>query len=72
MTPKEKASQLIEQFQTDVHSDVLSLEAAQECAIIAVKEILNAQTEVYGSVRVQNGTVFNQFWIEVRQEIEKL
>ncbi len=68
MTPQEKAVDLFNKMKgfrvKHTHS--------KRCAKIAVEEILNAQTEVYGSVRVQNGTVFNQFWIEVRQEIEKL
>lgn len=46
MIPKEKANQLIEQFQTDVHSEVLSLEAAQECAKLLAVEVLSQYTHL--------------------------
>lgn len=71
MTPKEKAIQLIEQFQTDIHSDVLSLEAAQECAKLLSIEVLNQYTHlnadlidaIYRSEKVV-------YWGSVINEIE--
>ena len=70
MTPKEKANQLIEQFQTDVHSDVLSLEAAQECAKLLSIEVLFQVSSIDKRFNLGlEGT--KNFWSAVINEIEK-
>jgi hypothetical protein len=64
MTPEEKAYELIDKFLNPInhlHQYPLCLEAATECALIAVEECLNTCVEsmIY-------------YWKEVKQEIEKL
>ena len=69
MTPKEKARELIEKYRYVSISFVDSIEGtcdmlmnnedAKECALIAVDEIIK---ELF----------YNKYWIEVKQEIEKL
>jgi hemoglobin-like flavoprotein len=58
MTPKEKAKELFTKFSSNtVHYD-----AAKQCALIAVDEVLeNSHTNV-----------FTKYWEEVKKEIEKL
>lgn len=71
MTPKEKAIQLIEQFQTDIHSDVLSLEAAQECAKLLAVEVLNQYTHL--NAELVNALYRSEkvvYWGSVINEIE--
>jgi hypothetical protein len=71
MSPKEKTNQLIEQFQTDVHSDVLSLEAAQECAKLLAVEVLFQVNSIDKKFNLGlDGT--KTFWGSVINEIEKL
>ena len=70
MTPKEKATELIEQYRSVLR--VLSIvgspaiKTAKRCALISVVEILE---ELYYTESTKNGTIF---WNEVKQEIEKL
>jgi hypothetical protein len=63
MTPKEKAHKLVGKFiQTNGNSFF-----AKECAIIAVDEIINSRPAITDSqIEYQN------YWLEVKQEIEKL
>ena len=72
MAPKEKAEQLVNKFYpraTSYSSDRKNQkDNAKQCALIAVDEIIN-------SVVITNLTIAqNQFdyWVEVKQEIEKL
>jgi ferritin-like protein len=75
MTPKEKAedlfSKLIDEIPPNQEKDInkfmeVDREAAKQCALIAVDEIIN----------VLNGESFSRnaivFWTSVKQEIEKL
>jgi hypothetical protein len=66
MTPREKAIELIDSFEDDLmECDTYFLDAAkQRCALIAVDEIL--QLCWNGNLKAQ------QYWMEVKQEIEKL
>jgi hypothetical protein len=58
MTPKEKAEELFTKFSSNtVHYD-----AAKQCALIAVDEIL----------KVIHTNMEDKYWQEVKQEIEKL
>lgn len=68
MTPKEKAEELVIKYlrlngDTEWFHKVL----AKQCALIAVDEILKDK-EVIDGIRVIN----DPYWIEVKQEIEKL
>jgi hypothetical protein len=68
MTPKEKTIDLIEQFRYHLWIDTVSdYERAKQCALIAVQELLS-ETEERDGMRVIN----NPYWLEVRNEIEKL
>jgi len=58
MTPKEKARELIEDF-----NDALTV---KDCALVTVNEILNYENEF-----LQNEIQFD-YWKEVQQEIKKL
>jgi len=64
MTPKEKAEELVTKFQqsrdAEDYNDVRDIHAAIRCALIAVDEILRY---VDRDIR---------FWLEVKDEIEKL
>ena len=77
MTPKEKAEELWFKFfhkQIDVSGDgaykysngFLHGELAYQCALIAVDEIIN---ELEGTNSTKEGLFF---WMDVKQEIEKL
>ena len=76
MTPKEKAEELINKFveHTKVYHEVLGwedyIDSAKKCALIAVDNIILANphsnpfnTDVYSTM---------DYWLEVKQEIEKL
>ena len=71
MTPKEKADQLFGRFamylRANLRYDEEANEDAKQCALIAVDEILEETMERDG-MRVIN----NPYWLEVKQEIEKL
>jgi len=66
MTPKEKAGQLVYEM---YHVDVVNLSEygmewnmAKQCALIAVDEIISDNASIYSQ----------QYWNEVKQEINKL
>lgn len=87
MTPKEKALELCKSFHNapanDELIDGINWQMARECALIAVKEIIDAM-EVYG----YSGTFYDDqetgemvcndkkspvnYWNQVKTEIEKL
>ena len=70
MTPKEKAKDLVYKFYPSVQWKLGQedcLDRAKQCALIAVNELLSETEEIDG-MRVIN----NSYWIEVRNEIEKL
>ena len=64
MTPKEKAIELIDSFEDELmECDTYFLETAKKrCALIAVNEILN----------LNDIDMEYSFYVEVKQEIEKL
>jgi hypothetical protein len=70
MEAKEKAKQLVDKYWNDI--PVNFFEEAKQCALIAVDEILNA----LDSERIIYGSEYcfeeNNYWTEVKQEIEKL
>ena len=69
MTAKEKAKELVDKYhnKSDLLYETLSFIQAKECALIAVDEVLEENMERDG-MRIIN----NQYWLEVKQEIEKL
>jgi hypothetical protein len=70
MTPKEKAKELVTLFYPEVQwrlGQEDCLDRAKRCALIAVAELLS-ETEEFDGMRVIN----NPYWLEVKQEIEKL
>ena len=71
MTPKEKALALYryyEQLGKDFTRGVSMIEFAKLCATKAVDEIIIEREVIYASLGITPGT----YWIEVKQEIEKL
>jgi hypothetical protein len=74
MTPKEKAEKLLSEylifspeFRNDLEYDY-NIESAKTCALIAVDEILEAID--WHEFEYPNEEM--KYWIEVKQEIEKL
>ena len=73
MTPKEKAEELYNKFlnpsgDTYLYG-MLEHESAKQCALIAVDEILSELTEIPYGLEYLNRL---NYWLEVKQEIEKL
>jgi hypothetical protein len=66
MTPEEKASELYDKFYA-LYPNQDAQWIAQEAATIAVNEILEDREEIDG-MRIIN----DPYWLEVKQEIEKL
>jgi hypothetical protein len=64
MTPKEKAEELVDKMQYPLHGVYVISHVANELALILVDQILNE----YWS----HDTKRRDWWIEVKQEIEKL
>jgi len=82
LTPKKKASELLEKFSPLVttwdcywdyprnEDDVLN--DAKQCALIAVDEMINEMTDLYKSHNsIDNFNRLN-FWFEVKREINNL
>jgi hypothetical protein len=65
MTAKEKAKELVKDFYDSDYN--ISNEAAKQCALIAVDEVLFEHV-LYGNVRVGR----YEFWESVKQEIETI
>lgn len=77
MTPKEKAIELVNKykFYVDYEDAILDYEQcilnnAKQCALIAVKEILQHIKNSYIDRNILIGATL--YWQEVKQEIEKL
>jgi len=66
MTPREKASELIVNYQTTVTS--LDYNEAKQCALVMVDEI----KKILYSQDLRIGMIRYEYWFEVKQEIEKL
>ena len=63
MTPREKASELIVNYQTTVKS--LDYNEAKQCALVMVDEIKRILYD-------QDLMIRYDYWFEVKKEIEKL
>ena len=75
ITPKEKAQELVDKFRNEILSflsDNMKKINAKRCALVAVDEILNQLSPLELS---PIGTYTNpkiEYWLEVKQELEKL
>jgi hypothetical protein len=74
MTPKEKALQLIDKFENysfiDIDKRISSFNSAKQCALIAVDEIRNILS--MPNIPKYYPIVTDEYWEQVKQEIEKL
>lgn len=74
MTPKEKAKELVNKFYVILmkknYPNVAQMDAAKECALILVDEILKENSKRGG----ENDEIieYEPYWLQVKQEIEKL
>ena len=68
MTPKEKAAELIVNYQLKCKS--LNYDEAKQCALIAVNEIINSNP--YSNPFNTNVESTMSYWKEVKKEISKL
>ena len=71
MTPKEKAIELVDKFKLkhQFFTNSFIKTTAKECALIAVDEILSELTEIPYGLEYLNRL---NYWLDVKQEIEKL
>jgi hypothetical protein len=75
MTPKEKAKVFVSSFMNDVelpkncNHSVMGWEAARQCALIAVEEILNTLNEFTISIESK---FHKMYWGDVKKHIENL
>ena len=82
MTPKEKAKQLVDNMMPFVYIDksIGQYFNGKHCALIAVDEILETTKVKWatqrklpnGEWRLWKGVTYKKYWLEVKQEIEKL
>jgi len=70
MIPQEKAKELLDKYWIYLRANLLydeeAKEDAKQCALIAVDEIINSVDNEHVS------DIFNDYWIDVKEEIEKL
>jgi hypothetical protein len=75
MTPQEKAEELVEKFRLNVldyENNGLNSFKAKQCALIAVDEIMYNNLMEYPQHSMIYSPHKNDYWQEVKQEIEKL
>jgi hypothetical protein len=70
MTPKEKAQELFDRFNQPDRTNYPYVHNAQQCALIAVDEVLEA-TKKYDFTLGPNPS-YNSYWLNVKQQIELL
>jgi len=66
MTPKEKAKELVDNFEFPMEYIYLPKGISKQCALIAVDEVLNLLWHTH------KNEIEYRYWNEVKQEIEKL
>ena len=71
MTPKEKAIELFDKFNKPDTTHYPYVHNAQQCALIAVDEILKEYREDYEEINKDIYTIYS-WWQEVKQEIKNL
>jgi hypothetical protein len=78
MNPKQKAEDLIHRYRKALNVSRYhlrwnnNLNKCKKCARIAVEEIQRSKETAYPNQEVENGQVFDEFWNNVKTEIEKL
>lgn len=74
MTPKEKAEELFNKFNNPDTTHYPYIHNAQQCALIAVDEIINTLNYDIRDLDVRGNVLLDliRYWREVKQEIEKL
>lgn len=76
MTPKEKAKELVDKFIKHTNSDwdLKDIISAQQCAIIAVDEILDNRCGMRNGEFIADGDIYcsENYWNEVKTEINNL
>ena len=74
MTPKEKAEELFNKFNNPDRTNYPYVHNAQQCALIAVDEIINTLNYDIRDLDVRGNILLDliRYWREVKQEIEKL
>ena len=85
MTPKEKAQELIDKFsQVDtpnwdpisgtIEQEQIGFYSGKECALIAVDEIFEfmKMDDEYTETLSNANSIWVNYWVEVKKEIEKL
>ena len=69
MTPQEKAIELVTKYRRHLPINTVTDLEAKGCALIAVDEIINWHIEF---LFITQDSAGHQYWLEVKQEIEKL
>lgn len=77
MTPKEKAQELINEFETQGYKGIgcvsplqkIFYSQAKQCALIAVNVVINCDSYFK---TLEDSKEFVSYWYEVQQEINKL
>jgi len=72
MTPKEKALDLFKNLRESLMWSEDSNEDAKQCALIAVDEILPIVQSYEEALSPSQTSDEYEYWLEVKQEIEKL
>jgi hypothetical protein len=70
MTPKEKAKEIYQKYEFIYIQNYTSKHEVKQCALIAVDEI--AKCTLYRKQKFDNDRFSEDYWQEVKQEIEKL
>ena len=75
MTPKEKASKLVDDYRamlmnedTECGNEILCTVIAKQCALITVDEMIDIRNGLY----INEGSIAHQWLLDVKHEIEKL
>jgi len=72
MTPKEKAFELIDKFEKTTHPISRIMVDGRQCALICVDEILNLDIRAKSEAQFVIERRIDEYWDEVKQEIERL
>ena len=77
MTPKEKALELFEKFNNPDKTNYPYIHNAQQCALIAVDELIKYHDDLMDVVRYELpsnivAVIPYKYWDDVKQEIEAL
>jgi hypothetical protein len=84
MTPKEKAKELVSKCKIEIYNEVPALQSdmfhlcilksSKHCSLIAVDEIMEfmKMDDEYTETSYNANSKWVNYWLEVKQEIEKL